>query len=89
MSTMECPASFFPLLFARRIGHNPHVPCRFAALGFCDTVCYPSLHVKKMQGVQDIWEARASRTLRVTFELQGDILLLRNVGSHDAALKGP
>ena len=50
---------------------------------------HPSLHVKKMQGAQDIWEARASRTLRVTFELQGDILLFRNVGAHDAALKNP
>ncbi len=50
---------------------------------------HPSLHVKKMQGTQDIWEARASRSLRMTFEMHGDLLILRNVGAHDQTLKKP
>ncbi|MBI5018401.1 MAG: hypothetical protein HZB55_23310 [Deltaproteobacteria bacterium] len=50
---------------------------------------HPSLRVKKMQGTDRIWEARASRSLRVTFEIQEDCVLLRNVGAHDAALKNP
>jgi mRNA-degrading endonuclease RelE of RelBE toxin-antitoxin system len=50
---------------------------------------HPSLRVKKMQGTDRIWEARASRSLRVTFEIQEDRVLLRNVGAHDATLKNP
>ena len=50
---------------------------------------YPGLRVKKMQGVQNIWEARASRSLRLTFELRGETIILRNVGAHDATLKKP
>lgn len=50
---------------------------------------HPSLRVKKMQGTIDIWEARASRSLRLTFEMHGDAILLRNVGAHDETLKNP
>jgi mRNA-degrading endonuclease RelE of RelBE toxin-antitoxin system len=49
----------------------------------------PGLRVKKMQGRDGVWEARASDSLRLTFELHGDVLLLRNVGAHDDALKNP
>ena len=45
---------------------------------------YPALRVKKMQGVEHIWEARASRSLRITFHVRGDIIILRNIGQHDA-----
>jgi mRNA interferase RelE/StbE len=50
---------------------------------------YPGLRVKKMQGRQGIWEARASDSLRLTFEMHGDALLLRNVGAHDDTLDNP
>lgn len=50
---------------------------------------HPSLRVKKIQGTDRIWEARASRSVRLTFELQGDRLVLRNVGPHDPTLKNP
>jgi mRNA interferase RelE/StbE len=49
---------------------------------------HPSLRVKRMQGVEDVWEARATLSLRITFQLEGDIIVLRNVGRHDDALKG-
>jgi len=49
----------------------------------------PSLRVKKMQGTDNIWEARASRSLRLTFEMHGDLIILRNVGAHDPTLKNP
>ena len=49
---------------------------------------YPSLQVKKMRGTDDIWEARASQSCRVTFNLDGDLILLRTVGDHDV-LKRP
>ncbi len=50
---------------------------------------YPDLHVKKMEGRQGIWEARASESLRLAFEMQGDTIRLRNVGPHDETLRKP
>jgi len=49
----------------------------------------PSLRVKRIEGTGKIWEARASRSLRITFEMTQDALVLRNVGRHDAALRKP
>ena len=48
---------------------------------------HPSLVVKRMQGTTKIWEARASRSLRITFEVDGQTLVLRNVGHHQSALR--
>ncbi|HEY44430.1 MAG TPA: hypothetical protein G4O11_10665 [Anaerolineae bacterium] len=50
---------------------------------------HPSLRVKRIKGTQGIWEARASKSLRITFETEGDALILRNVGHHDQTLKKP
>jgi mRNA-degrading endonuclease RelE of RelBE toxin-antitoxin system len=48
---------------------------------------HPSLVVKRVQGTTKIWEARASRSLRITFEVDGRTLVLRNVGHHQNALR--
>ena len=50
---------------------------------------YPALRVKKMQGVEYVWEARVSRSLRITFDLEGDRIILRNIGRHDETLERP
>ena len=50
---------------------------------------YPGLHVKKMEGHRSIWEARPSDRLRMTFEMTGDTIIMRNVGEHDKVLKKP
>lgn len=50
---------------------------------------YPALRVKKMQGVEHVWEARVSRSLRMTFEIEGDTIILRNIGRHDETLERP
>ena len=50
---------------------------------------YPALNVKKMQGTKQLWEARVSRSLRLTFQISGDVLVLRNIGYHDETLKHP
>ena len=50
---------------------------------------HPGLRIKRIRGTQGIWEARASRSLWLTFEVKGDNIVLRNVGSHDATLKKP
>lgn len=49
---------------------------------------YPSLEAKKIKGAENIWEARASRSLRITFTLEGNEVYLRTVGQHDI-LKNP
>jgi mRNA-degrading endonuclease YafQ of YafQ-DinJ toxin-antitoxin module len=54
-----------------------------------DDMRHPGLRVKKVQGTRDIWEARASQSLRFTFEIHEDLLILRNVGLHDKVLKNP
>ncbi len=50
---------------------------------------HPSLHVKKIKGTRDIWEARAGLDYRVTFQIVRDYFILRNVGRHDPTLKNP
>ena len=50
---------------------------------------YPALRAKKMQGAEHIWEARVSRSLRMTFEIKGDTIILRNIGRHDETLERP
>jgi len=44
---------------------------------------------KRIQHTRDIWEARASKSVRITFEQRDDMLLLRNTGDHDKVLKNP
>jgi len=50
---------------------------------------YPGLRVKRVQGTTKIWEARAGRSIRLTFEVEGTDLILRNVGQRDDALRQP
>lgn len=50
---------------------------------------HPSLRVKKIKGAENIWEARVSRAIRMTFEMHEDLIILRNVGQHDEALGKP
>jgi len=50
---------------------------------------YPGLRVKRVQGTEQIWEMRAGREIRITFEIEEDVYVLRNVGHHDAALRRP
>lgn len=50
---------------------------------------YPSLQVKRIKGTSGIWEARVDLSLRMTFEILGDTIVLRVVGKHDEVLKHP
>jgi len=50
---------------------------------------YPALRIKKMKGTEYIWEARVSRSLRLTFQIEGDTIILRNIGCHDETLERP
>jgi mRNA-degrading endonuclease RelE of RelBE toxin-antitoxin system len=55
---------------------------------------YPGLRVKRIQGTDKIWEMRAGRDIRITFEFQEgedgtSAVVLRNVGHHDPTLRNP
>ena len=49
---------------------------------------HPSLGLKKIKGHPNIWEGRVTKSYRFTFQISGEIYLLRRVGTHDI-LKTP
>lgn len=50
---------------------------------------HPSLRVRKIQGVENIFEGRVDQKYRFSFEFSGDDKILRNVDNHDECLKNP
>jgi mRNA interferase RelE/StbE len=49
---------------------------------------HPSLRAKKMQGENDIWEASISDNYRITFNVVGNTIILRKIGTHNT-LRNP
>lgn len=49
---------------------------------------HPSLEIKKMQDPREIWEGRLTKSYRFTFQINGDIYVLRRISTHDL-LKNP
>ncbi len=62
---------------------------RKAITNLARDIRYPALRVKKIKGVEGIWEARVSLSLRITFQIVGDAILLRNIGRHDETIGHP
>ena len=54
-----------------------------------DNPKHPGLRVKKLEGKQGVWEARPSKRLRMTFQMVGETIVVRNVGEHDSVLRRP
>ncbi len=55
---------------------------------------YPGLRVKRIQGTDRIWEMRAGRDIRITFQVhEGEngtrAVLLRNLGQHSPTPENP
>jgi mRNA-degrading endonuclease YafQ of YafQ-DinJ toxin-antitoxin module len=51
---------------------------------------YPSLRIKKIRGVSEIFECTISREIRMTWQYNSaDTILLRNIGKHDKTLGNP
>lgn len=72
----------------KKLPSSPRERVKLALLQMEKDLKYPSLRVKKIKGTKNIWEARASESLRITFNLEGNIITLRTVGEHDI-LKRP
>jgi mRNA-degrading endonuclease RelE of RelBE toxin-antitoxin system len=49
---------------------------------------HPSLQIKKIKGHPNIWEGRITKNYRFTFQISGEIYILRRIGPHDI-LKTP
>lgn len=54
---------------------------------FASNPAHPSLHLKKMQGREGIYEMRTSLSQRITFSKENDVITLRYVGPHDVLRK--
>ena len=56
---------------------------------------HPSIMIRKMQGLEDIWEGRIDQQYRFTFHYEknentGEIIrVFRNIDNHDECLKHP
>ena len=50
---------------------------------------HPSLRTKKIQGTSNIFECSINMTIRMTWQYDGEAILLRVVGNHDEVLKKP
>lgn len=50
---------------------------------------HPSLRIKKMKGVKNIWEARVTKGYRFSFGIKGDTYILRKIGKHEEVLRRP
>lgn len=44
---------------------------------------HPSLNIKKMQDPRNIWEGRITKGYRFTFQIDGEVFILRRLGTHD------
>ncbi len=47
---------------------------------------YPSLRCKKIQGQENVWEARIDRSYRFIFVIETDTVILLRAGPHDEGL---
>lgn len=54
-----------------------------------EDVGYPSLRVHRIQGTDHLFEARVDRSYRLSFQFEGQDILLRNVDNHDECLRHP
>ena len=50
---------------------------------FSDDPSHPSLRVKRIRGSERIWEMSITMNYRLTFEIDGERVVLRRIGTHD------
>jgi len=48
---------------------------------------HPSLNIKKMKDPRNIWEGRVTYSYRFTFQAEGELYILRTIGTHDTLKK--
>ncbi len=50
---------------------------------YLDNPAHPSLRVKRIKGTNHLWEMTITMNYRVTFQVEGERVLLRRIGTHD------
>ena len=50
---------------------------------FLSDLGHPSLRVKRIRGTERIWELSVTMNYRLTFEIDGERIILRRIGTHD------
>ncbi len=60
-----------------------------AFLLFKDNPRHPSLGIKRVQGMPDVWEGRVDIHYRFTFHYEGDACVFRNIGLHEIIEREP
>ena len=73
----------------KRLNDEEKALARKAIRNLAMDIRYPALRAKKIKGAGSIWEAMASRSLRVTFHIESDTIILRNIGRHDQTIERP
>ena len=48
----------------------------------CQNLRHPSVRAKKLEGTADVWEARVDYHVRMTFHIDADALVFRDLGTH-------
>ena len=49
-------------------------------------IFHSSLRTKKLSGRAGVWEARIDYHYRMTFQKEGDMIIIRAIGPHDTGL---
>lgn len=44
---------------------------------------HPSLNIKKMNDPRGIWEARITKSYRMTFQIEDNTYIFRKIGTHE------
>jgi mRNA-degrading endonuclease RelE of RelBE toxin-antitoxin system len=56
---------------------------------FINNPAHPSLGIKKIQGTENIWEGRITKSIRFSFQIYKDVYIIRRIGGHDEVLNRP
>lgn len=46
-------------------------------------ITHPGINVRKMMNEDNLWEMRVDLHYRITFQIHGDLIILRRVGTHE------
>ena len=50
---------------------------------YLENPAHPSLRVKRIKGTSRVWEMSITMNYRLTFEMEGEKVVLRRIGTHD------
>ena len=54
---------------------------------YLENPAHPSLRIRRVKGTERIWEMSITLNYRLTFEIDGERVILRRIGTHDMLRK--